>query len=402
MPTQPFAPHYDVIVVGARCAGAAAGMLLARQGLRVLVVDRTRRGADTLSTHALMRPAILLLDRWGLLDAVRRAGTPPIETSTFHYGDDVVSIDIDPSPGVDALFAPRRTVLDPIVVDGAEVAGADVRFGASVQALLRAPNGRVRGVRLRLDDRTFEIGADLVIGADGMRSTVSQQVEAPITAEGSYASCTVYAYYEGLRRPGYHWHYRPGVAAGTIVTNDGQTCVFVAAPSRRFREELRHDLRGGFSRVLAEAAPDLAAEVRPLRMRGSLHAHPGRVSHLRRCHGPGWALLGDAGYYKDPLTAHGITDALRDAELLARAIARFGLDDLTSYERERDDLSLEFLHATDRIASFRWDLGEVARLTRITGRATKRELVFLESLPPPFRSSSLPFETAALTATEMP
>src|SRR5206468_10109150 len=75
--------RHDVVVVGARAAGAATAMLLAGAGLDVLVVDRSRYGADTLSTHALMRAGVAQLHRWGLLDAVVRAGTPPVRATTF-------------------------------------------------------------------------------------------------------------------------------------------------------------------------------------------------------------------------------------------------------------------------------------------------------------------------------
>ncbi len=117
--------RYDVIIAGARCAGASTAMLLARQGLRVLVVDPTRRGSDTLSTHALMRGAVLQLHRWGVLDDIRAAGTPPIRKTTFHYGDEDLEIPINPRDGIDALYAPRRTVIDVVLLDAAEAAGAE-------------------------------------------------------------------------------------------------------------------------------------------------------------------------------------------------------------------------------------------------------------------------------------
>src|SRR5262245_23530275 len=109
--------RYDAVIVGARCAGAATAMLLARAGMDVLLVEQGLRGTDTLSTHALMRAGVLQLFRWGLLDAIKAAGTPPIETTTFHYGDEALDIRIKPRDGVDALYAPRRTVLDPLLAD---------------------------------------------------------------------------------------------------------------------------------------------------------------------------------------------------------------------------------------------------------------------------------------------
>ncbi|MDX1390643.1 MAG: FAD-dependent monooxygenase, partial [Acidobacteriota bacterium] len=120
---------YDAVVVGARVAGASTAMLLAQSGLKVLVVERGRYGSDTLSTLALMRGGVLQLARWGVLDAVREAGTPPIHATSFHYGDDVVEVAIKPRDGVDALYSPRRTVLDRLLADAAVEAGAEIRYG---------------------------------------------------------------------------------------------------------------------------------------------------------------------------------------------------------------------------------------------------------------------------------
>ena len=86
--------RYNAVVVGARCAGAATAMLLARQGLSVLLVDRDRPGADTLSTLALMRAGVLQLSRWGLLDRVRAAGTPAITSTSFIYGEETITVPI--------------------------------------------------------------------------------------------------------------------------------------------------------------------------------------------------------------------------------------------------------------------------------------------------------------------
>jgi 2-polyprenyl-6-methoxyphenol hydroxylase-like FAD-dependent oxidoreductase len=159
-------PHYDVIIAGARCAGAATALLLARQGARVLVLDRSRYGTDTLSTHALMRGAVVQLHRWGLLPAVAGAGTPPVRSTTFHLADAVTTIPVKPKHGVQALYAPRRRVLDAILAEAARSAGADVRFGASVSDLRRDRAGRVTGITGRAGGTRLEASADLVVGAD--------------------------------------------------------------------------------------------------------------------------------------------------------------------------------------------------------------------------------------------
>jgi 2-polyprenyl-6-methoxyphenol hydroxylase-like FAD-dependent oxidoreductase len=185
-------------------------MLLARRGLRVLVVDPVRYGKDTLSTHALMRGAVLQLHRWGLLDAVRASGTTPIRSTTFHYGDKTVEVLIKARDGVDALYAPRRTVLDPILVDAAREAGAEVVYGQSVVDLIRDDGGRVRGARMSGADREVtDVSADLVIGADGIRSRVARILEAEVDYAVPHAACSIYGYWPDVPLEGYHWFYEP-------------------------------------------------------------------------------------------------------------------------------------------------------------------------------------------------
>jgi flavin-dependent dehydrogenase len=162
--------HYDVVIAGARCAGAATAMLLARQGARVLLLDRSRYGTDTLSTHALMRGAVLQLHWWGLLPRVIAAGTPAVRSTTFHLPGAISAVQIKPRDGVDALYAPRRVVLDAILADATRRAGADVRFGTSVTGLRHDRSGRVTGITGRAGPADLEISADLVVGADGRRS----------------------------------------------------------------------------------------------------------------------------------------------------------------------------------------------------------------------------------------
>lgn len=223
MPSQPM---FDVVVVGARAAGAATAMLLARAGLSVLLLDRDRPGADTLSTHALMRGAVVQLKRWGLLDRIVGAGTPPILQTTFHYSASDITVGIKPAAGVDALYAPRRTVLDPVLVAAAREAGVVVRHGVSVVGVLRR-GGRVAGVRI-CDHarRSDDLPARLVVGADGRRSTIARLVDAATTHRVRHTSAFVYGYFRGLGVSGYEWAYRPGGTAGFIPTNDQLTCVF--------------------------------------------------------------------------------------------------------------------------------------------------------------------------------
>ena len=384
--------HYDAIVVGARCSGAATAMLLARRGMSVLLIDRDRRGADTLSTLAMMRAGVTQLHRWGLLDQVRATGAAPIRSTSFVYGDEVITIPIKPRDGVDALFAPRRMVLDPLLADAAAAAGADVRYGPRLADLVKDSNGRVTGLVLEQRDRSLhEVRAGIVIGADGLRSTVARKVEAPTYRTGRYAAGVVYAFWRGLANRGNRWHYRPGISVGAIPTNDDDTCVFLAIPSARFLGEVQADMEGGYRRGLLECSSSLAEELEGAVLSERFRGFPGHPGQMRQSHGPGWALVGDAGYFKDPITAHGISDALRDAELLARAVERGSDRALAEYQSTRDELSQELFEITDVIAGFEWTLEELKPLHLNLSRTMNHEVEVLlgldETATPPAGSA---------------
>jgi flavin-dependent dehydrogenase len=372
--------EFDAVIVGARCAGAATAMLMARAGLRVLVVDRTHPSRDTLSTHALMRAGVLQLSRWGLLQRVVAAGTPPVTATTFHYGDRTETLHL-----TEPLYAPRRTVLDTVLLSAAQEAGAQARFGVGVTELCRDRTGRVTGVLARVrggDAVTFR--APLTIGADGLRSTVARLAGAPTVRRGAAASALVYGYWPSTSASQYDWFYRPGVSAGIIPTNDSQVCIWAGLPALRFADERgRSGLADLFTRVLAEAAPEAAALVARTEPIGALRGFPGMPGYLRRAAGPGWALVGDAGYFKDPLTAHGISDALRDAEFLTRAVVDGGRNALAEYEQTRDRLSLPLLDVAESIAAYRWDLGEIRELLLAESAAMKPEVAALRALDTP-------------------
>jgi len=351
--------RYDAVIVGARPAGAGTALLLARQGLSVLMVDRGRYGADTLSTHALMRGGVLQLARWGVLPRIKSAGTPPVRRATFIYAGEPLAVPIKARDGVDALYAPRRTVLDRAIVDVALESGAHAAYGTRLADLLRDADGRVRGVVVAGDDgQTRQIAADVVVGADGLRSTVASLVSAGVTHAARWAAANVFGYWSGLQVDGYRWYYHPGLSVGAIPTNDGLTCVFASAPASRFGELFRGDVSVGYHRILDEAGADLAPAMKNATLVGSLHGFPGQPGFFRRSAGPGWALVGDAAYFKDPITAHGITDALIDAEYLARAIVAGTDEALEGYEVERHRRARGLFDVTDRLASFEWTLDE--------------------------------------------
>jgi 2-polyprenyl-6-methoxyphenol hydroxylase-like FAD-dependent oxidoreductase len=378
---------WDVVIVGARLAGASTAMLLARAGLRVLCLDRARYGSDTLSTHALMRAGTLQLQRWGVLDAVIEAGTPAVRSTAFHYGDEVVSVSIKPTAGVEALYAPRRTLLDSLIVDAAVAAGATVRFGTTATSLARDREGRVTGVTTRSRDGSPGMErAGLVVGADGRHSLVAEAVGAACEVAGRAASPFIYGYWTGLPADGYHWYYQPGTSAGTIPTNDGLTCAFVGATPARVDDLVR---RGGTEHALHLLAGSsrLDAHLAGAERVGSLRYVRGLPGFLRRSWGPGWALVGDAGYWKDPLSTHGMTDALRDAELLSQAVLTAPepgpgqLEALAGYQAVRDRLSLPLFGVVERIASYDWDMAEIRVLLKALASTMIDELELLAASP---------------------
>jgi 2-polyprenyl-6-methoxyphenol hydroxylase-like FAD-dependent oxidoreductase len=375
--------RYDVIIAGARCAGASTAMLLARSGLRVLAADPDPPGKDTLSTHALMRGGVLQLHRWGVLGGVQAAGTPPIRTTTFHYGDEAIEIAIKPRDGIDALYAPRRPLLDTLLADSARGWGAEIAYGTSVVDLIRDRDGRVTGAILQGSEGARRaVHADLVVGADGMRSRIARLAEAEVVLSGRHAGAVIYGYFQGLEAGGFHWHYRPGVSVGVIPTNEGRTCVFAGMPRGRYHDRLPRDLEALHRQVVLETAPGLARALDGAVRDGNLYAFPGAPGFLRRGWGPGWTLVGDAGFFRDPITAHGITDALRDAELLARAAARGTDHALAEYETARDAMARGMLELSDRVASFEWDLEEAKILHLDLSRQMNAEVALLRGLGP--------------------
>jgi 2-polyprenyl-6-methoxyphenol hydroxylase-like FAD-dependent oxidoreductase len=308
---------YDVIVAGARCAGAPTAMLLARSGYRVLVVDRATFPSDTLSTHLVHPPGVASLRSWGLLDRLTESKCPPIDTYAFDFGPFTLT-GAPGTTGSPVAYAPRRTVLDKLLVDAASEAGAEVREGFSVEDLV-VDDGRVTGVRGHSKGgRTVVERAGVVVGADGRHSLVARTVHPAQYHEKPPLLCGYYTYWSGLPMDGrFETYIRPSRGFAAWPTNDDLTLVIGGWPMAEF-EANREDIEGNYLKMF-ELAPAFADRVRAA-TREARYVGTAVPNYFRQPYGPGWALVGDAGYNKDFITAQGIHDAFRDAELCASAL----------------------------------------------------------------------------------
>ncbi len=343
--------RYDAIVVGARCAGAATAMLLARKGYDVLLVDRASFPSDTVSTHVIHPAGLTALRRWGLLDDLAATGCPWLPTYTFDFGPLVITGTPSAADGTAGAYAPRRIVLDELLVRAAQKAGAELREGFSVTELTADGDG-VTGVRGHARGAT-EVSeyARVVIGADGVHSRVAEQVNAPRYREGPVLGSAYYAYWSGVPATGVRWMIRPGRGFGLIPTNDDLTLVLAAWPQAE-AAQVKQDLQGNYLReVTAALGGRLDGGRQETRVVGE-----GVPNRFRTPYGRGWALVGDAGYVKDPVTAQGITDAFRDAELCADALdaawhgSRSYDQALSEYQQRRDERVLPMYEFTGQLA----------------------------------------------------
>jgi flavin-dependent dehydrogenase len=352
---------YDVVVVGARCAGAATARLLAELGHDVAMVDKAQLPSDTLSTHGLLRGGVVQLKRWGLLDRVLTTGAPAITQVLFDAQGETKVRRIKQRAGVDLLVAPRRFVLDNLLVNAAVEEGAELRTGATATGVLRSDNGRVTGIVARSGDgERVELPARIVVGADGRTSRMAGYLGAE-TLEYFASPCAVfYTYVTGLRPDTYQFHIAPDTFAGVFPTHDNTACVWLIRPTPLL-EPIRtagSERVTAFVEELEGLVPDLGKQVRAGRITARLRGATDLPNYLRQSHGPGWALVGDAGYHRDPITGHGITDAFRDAELLATAIDDSLRDPaveplaMASYQENRAAMAREVFDLTRALTAF--------------------------------------------------
>jgi flavin-dependent dehydrogenase len=377
---------YDVIVVGARVAGSATAMLLARQGHSVLLVDRVAMPSDTVSTHALLRTGVLQLRRWGLLERIVELGTPAVRDIVLGFGDERIPVRLRVEHGIDALYAPRRHLLDGELNRAAVESGAELRDGTRVVDVVRDPSGRVGGVVVGTGSTTTEITARIVVGADGVHSRIAELVGAAPLRSHPPTNAIHYAYYSKVDYDGFWFQFTPGVNAGLIATNDDAVLAFAGRPAGAMAA-FREDPDGEFLRMLRHGGADLADLVEAGERISPFRGTPGLPGFIRKPWGPGWALVGDAGYTKDPISAHGISDALRDAELCARAVDR-GLCHpgeeaaaMEGYQALRDELSGTMFRESQALAAYRWDAAEASRRMRAISESVRRECDAIAALP---------------------
>jgi 2-polyprenyl-6-methoxyphenol hydroxylase-like FAD-dependent oxidoreductase len=328
--------QFDVIVVGARCAGSPLATLLARAGMRVCLVDRAGFPSDTPSTHGIQPTGVKVLERLGVLDAVLEV-TPPIERGTVVFDDARVEVDgVSERLGA-PMLSTRRITLDAILLEAAAAAGVEIRPRTSVSGLVEE-DGRIAGVKTAKG----ELRAPLVVGADGTRSTVAGLVGAAEYHATPQGRIFVWAYYEGATADDDRmWLGRVGNEGFLAFPTDADLFMAAVVISSEHREELRADRESGHATALSHW-PELNACVEGARRVGPVLMLSRWHGYFRESAGPGWVLVGDAGHFKDPTPGQGIADALRQAECLAPAIgnALDGAGDQALYDwwawRDRD------------------------------------------------------------------
>ncbi len=357
---------YDVIVVGARCAGAPTAMLLGRLGYLVLLLDKATFPSDVPRCHFIQPPGIARLKRWNLLDSIQAIGCPSIPAMLLDVGSFVLVSSSLPTREGELTYGPRRSALDKLLVDAATHAGVEVREGFSVQEVLLDGN-RVTGIRGRSAGGTpVTEKAEIVVGADGMRSIVARTVQAPTYQTRPTRTCVYFSYWSDVLVELCEIYPRPHRSIFAFPTNDNLTCIAIEWPIQEF-QAVRTDVESSFLKTLA-LAPGLAGRVQAGRREERFMGSGDLPNFYRKPYGPGWALVGDAGYHKDPYLAQGITDAFRDAELLAEAIdaGLSGRRELASalgdYEQQRNEETMPIYELNYQRASLNPPSPEMLRL----------------------------------------
>ncbi|OGN94265.1 MAG: hypothetical protein A2Z71_10780 [Chloroflexi bacterium RBG_13_50_21] len=352
---------YDVIVIGARVAGAPTAMLLARKGYKVLLVDRASFPSDTLSTHQVQLRGVAPLKRWGLLDQVIKTNCPPTDQSSFMIGDITLKGKFPALDGVQTVLCPRRTFLDKILVDAAVDAGVELRENYLVERLTFEGNA-VTGIQGHSKVGAADKGvnendsARLVIGADGKHSMVAQEMHAQEYNVTPVLTCAYYTYWEGIAMNGGEIYNLPQGVVGIWPTNDALTLIYIAYPFNKF-QEVRKTIEASFWKTI-DSLPNLTDRIHTGRQAERFYGTADLPAFYRHSYGQGWALVGDAGLSMDPITGQGIGNAFRDAERMSEAVdaafsGRVPIETaFTEYERLRNQETKPMYEFTSQIAAF--------------------------------------------------
>jgi len=304
-----------VVVVGGRCAGAPLATMLARRGMRVCLLDKSRFPSETLSTHVIQPCGVDVLARSGLLDGILAAGAVPLVRFTFVNEGDRMEAALDDGLFAHPSISMRRVVLDRLLVEGAAAAGVDVRTGTRVTGLLRE-GGRVGGVRVGEE----RLSARLVVGADGRGSTVAELVGARKYRLAAPGRVFAWAYFEGVEPDGHLRLASRGDLTYVAGPTDAGLYLAAACTPMEDRASFLADRERNYAAALT-AWPELSGLLVGAKRDGPIRVMANWHGYFRQPTGPGWVLLGDAGNFKDPSPAQGMADALRQGERLADAIA---------------------------------------------------------------------------------
>jgi flavin-dependent dehydrogenase len=318
--------EFDVVVVGARCAGAPLATLLARAGASVALLDQATFPRDTLSTHVFQSSALVSLHRLGVLDALRATGAPVINKADVRSEWFAMRMPAPQQPGdVGGFMSVRRLLLDPILLEAAAQAGAEVLAGAKVTALVRdggqVTGGRVTGVRVTRNGAEETLKARLVVGADGRNSTVARLAGSRkynVTPNERFVYWSFFEDADTGAEPTLIFHRWSHNFVFGVPADSGLYQVIVI-PELSELPRFRENLEESFLEYARRCEP-VAQALSGARRVGKIFGMFRFEGFFREATGPGWVLTGDAGHFKDPAPGQGIQDALRQAETLAPAI----------------------------------------------------------------------------------
>ncbi len=370
---------YDVIVIGARCAGSPTAMLFARQGYRVLLLEKAKFPQDTLSSHYLHTQGVALLNRWGLLDKLRATGSRPITRQVYEADGVRVEGFSLPIDGLRTTYAPRRYVLDPVLAEGAVEAGVEFRQSCAVNDLVWEDD-RVVGVKYTTPAgvQTTE-RATLVIGADGMRSLVARKAGAPYTIEHARLTCVYYSYWSGVPAD-FELYERPGRWIGVLPTNDDLTLLMTYFPQADFGA-VRKAVEPAYLDTFRTTAPELYERMQAGERVEQMYGTGHQENYFRKAYGPGWALVGDAVTHKDSITARGITEAFVQAQALTDHIGQKLHDEralktaLRRYENELGGETLSHYQGALNVAELKPE-GRTEMLRKLVGHQEQIDRYF--------------------------